>query len=103
MKLLEQKCAGVAVVSRPDRDQSRTSSSDKPLPLVCEVTFDLSVSREEVGRGATEHFELTTTVQSEGRFADRVTVETAAARQLPDLFREIADELEKAGAKTRSG
>jgi hypothetical protein len=95
MKLLEKRCAGIAVISRPEQDDPQIPAQTDPSALVCEVVFDLSVSRNQQGFDATDHFEVKTVIRSVGPFADRQSVETAAARQLPALFREMAAELEK--------
>jgi hypothetical protein len=97
MKVLESSCAVLKCVpSRPsDADSSDQYSTSSPEPLKFEVGVSLSICRDAVGDGQTEHVDLSTIVRSAGPFADRESVKLSAVRQLPDLLRELAEELEK--------
>jgi hypothetical protein len=97
MKVLESSCAVLKCVpSRPsDADSSAERSMGGTEPLNFEVGVSLAVSRDAGGERVTEHIDLSTIVRSRGPFADRESVELSAVRQLPEMLRELADELEK--------
>ena len=97
MKVLESSCAVLKCVpSRPTHsDSSVERLTGRPETLNFEVGVSLAICRENDGEDLREHLDLSTIVRSGGPFADRESVELSAVLQLPDMLRELADELQR--------
>ncbi len=89
MKLIERECADVKVLPI---QSAKTDASPRPT---FEVDFRISSIEESGGVKLAHHIAVSTSILPNGAFADRQWVEAAAARQLPALLRDTADELER--------
>jgi hypothetical protein len=97
MKVIEHECAAIKVFpARPASSEERQPLTGDAGKARFEVDFKIAFVLQCDGVDLTHHVVVSTSVLPNGAFADRLWVEKTAARQLPDLLRETAVELEKA-------